>query len=140
MRLKTVENAIHDVVQTAEECGASLASRQAAVRCAMVDPILWSLGWRTWVPWECQPEATLRRHGSVDYARFNRAGEAVVAMLVRPWPPRRERDRTQLREQARTMTQGVAVLTYGWEWEVYDPGGSDPELFGPAGGAAQVGP
>ena len=120
MRPETVANAIQDAVQAAEACRASLASRPAAVRCALVDPILWSLGWRTWVPWECQPESTLGRNGSVDYALFNRAGEAVVAVLVRPWPPRREEDRRRLRDRARAIAQGVAVLTYGWEWEVYD--------------------
>ncbi len=51
---------------------------------------------------------------------FNRDGEVVVAMLIRPIPPRLEQDRLRLRERTRTMTQGVAVLTYGWQWEIYD--------------------
>ena len=120
MRVENIENAIYDILQTAEEFGADLARREAVVRSAMVDPMLWSLGWRTSLPWECQAEFTLGRYGSADYALFDPAGEVVVAMLIRPLPSRRKRDRVKLREHARTMTRGVAVLTYGLEWEVYD--------------------
>ena len=120
MRLNDVEDAIRSVLRSAEVFGAGLARREALVRSAMVEPILWSLGWRTWLPWECRPDFTLGRAGSTDYVLFNRDGEAVVAMLIRPTPPRLEQDRMRLRERTRTMTQGIAVLTYGWTWEVYD--------------------
>ena len=120
MRLNDVEDAIRNVLRSAEVFGAGLARREALVRSAMVEPILWSLGWRTWLPWECRPDFTLGRPGSPDYVLFNRDGEVVVTMLIRPIPPRLEQDRARLRERTRTMTQGIAVLTYGWTWEVYD--------------------
>ena len=120
MRLNDVEDAIRNVLRSAEAFGDGLARREALVRSAMVEPILWSLGWRTWLPWECRPDFTLGRPGSNDYVLFNRDGEVVVAMLIRPIPPRLEQDRMRLRERTRTMTQGIAVLTYGWEWGVYD--------------------
>ena len=120
MRLNDVEDAIRKMLLNAEVFGAGLARREALVRSAMVEPILWSLGWRTWLPWEYQPDFTLGRPGSTDYVLFNRDGEVVVAMLIRPTPPRLEQDRLRLRERTRTMTQGVAVLTYGWQWEIYD--------------------
>ena len=81
MRLNDVEYAIRNVLRSAEVFGAGLARREALVRSAMVEPILWSLGWRTWLPWECRPDFTLGRAGSTDYVLFNRDGEVVVAKV-----------------------------------------------------------
>ena len=37
---------------TSHEHGQWLAGNATAVRYALVDPILWALGWSTWLPWE----------------------------------------------------------------------------------------
>ena len=118
--MKTSEEAVHDAVRRGQEFSGLLAGNETAVRYAIVDPILWSLGWRTWLPSECQPDFALGRYHRADYALFDGSGEAMVFIQVRPMTVRRQRDRDRLRETVRRITQGVAVLTCGWEWEIYD--------------------
>ena len=78
------------------------------------------MGWRTWLPWECQPDCDLRSRGSVDYALFDSNGDIAVLIVVRHSLSRRRNDRIRLWEYTRGMTDGAAVLTYGFYWEVYD--------------------
>ena len=115
-----VVKAVHDVARCAQQSCGLLAQNEAAIRYAMVDPILWSLGWRTWLPWKCQPEFALGRYRRIDYALFDRSGETAVFIQVRSLAARRQQDRGRLRETVRRITRGVSVLTYGWEWEIYD--------------------
>ena len=77
----------------------------------MVDRILWSLGWRTWLSWECQPDFAQGRYRRVDYALFDHSGEPAVFNQVRSLAARRQRDRDRLRETVRQITRGVPVLT-----------------------------
>ncbi len=118
--VEQVEYAIQDVARAARGFGGLLSQRQAATRYALVDPILWSLGWSTWLPWECQPDFALDRRRRVDYALFAPSGEPAVFIQVRPLPARRQPDRDRMRETLARIRRGVAVLTYGWEWEIYD--------------------
>ena len=78
------------------------------------------MGWRTWLPWGCQPEFSLVGRRRFDYALFDRGGEAVVLIQNQPLPARRAQDRARLQARVRAMTRGVAVLFYGWEWAIYD--------------------
>ena len=120
MSAQDVEQAIHSVMRTAANSGADPSRRETTLRHTMVDPILWSLGWRTWIPWECQQDFELRHRVRVDYALFDPAEEPAIVIEVGTIPARRAQDRVRLQGGVRGTRVAVAVLTYGWEWEIYD--------------------
>ena len=120
MSAQDVENAIRDVMQRADEAGDLVERNVMTLRYAFIDPILQSLGWSISMPWECQPNFELANRGPVDYALFDRLGYPAVLIEVGTTPARRQRDRVRLWRLVRGMTHGVAVLTSGWHWEIYD--------------------
>ena len=120
MSAEDVENAIRDALQRADEAGDLVERNVMTLRYAFIDPILLSLGWAISLPWECQPNFELANRGPVDYAFFDRSGYPAVLIEVGTTPARRQRDRVRLWRLARGMTHGVAVLTSGWHWEIYD--------------------
>ena len=137
--VEQVEYAVQNVVRAARGFGGLLGQREAATRYAVVDPILWSLGWSTWLPWECQPDFALDRRRRVDYALFAPSGEPAVLIQVRPLPPRRQQDRDRMRGDfgAHQKGRGGADLRVG----VGDlrPGASGPRFCQQARGAAHPG-
>ena len=118
--VKDVESAVRLVTRSAEEHGRWITGSATAVRCALVDPILWALGWSTWLPAQCMPELNLRQRGVAHYALFDPDGHVAVPVMIGTQPWRRSVDRRWLRTHVRGMNQGVAVLTYGTRWEIYD--------------------
>ena len=122
MSVADVERAVRLVMANAQEHGQWLAGNETAVRYALVDPILWALGWSTWSPLQCRPnfDLGLDRRGLADYALFDPDGNFAVLVAVGTVPARRRSDRQRLMTRARGMRQGVAVLTYGTRWEIYD--------------------
>lgn len=115
-----VENTVRHVMEATHEIASRPSRSEPAIRYAMIDPILWSLGWRTWLPWECGPELTLGRRGRVDYALFDDQGDIAVYINVQSSYTRRRYGRIKLRECVRGATYGVGVLIYGSSWEIYD--------------------
>ncbi len=120
MSVADVERAVRLVMASAQEHGPWLAGNETAMRYALVDPILWALGWSTWAPLQCRPNFGLGQRGLADYALFDPDGNVAVLVTVGTVPARRRSDRQRLMAQARGMRQGVAVLTYGTRWEIYD--------------------
>ncbi|MCY4557897.1 MAG: hypothetical protein OXF79_16330 [Chloroflexi bacterium] len=45
---ESVEKAVHDVLRYAQAACGRPAQSEVTIRCAMVDPILWSLGRSAW--------------------------------------------------------------------------------------------
>ena len=105
------------------------------IRYAIVDPIIRALGWNTEDPKECHPEYPRwygGKHGKVDYALFT--VRSVKEMVEDNPPPRHiieakalkvdlDRHRSQLSRYmgaSPKMTMGVAVLTNGRKWRLYD--------------------
>ena len=120
MSAADVERAVHLVMANGQEHGRWLAGNETAVRYALVDPILWALGWSTWSPLQCRPDFKLGQPRTVDYALFDPDGNVAVLVVVGTIPARRRSDRQRLMAQARGMNRGVGVLTYGTRWEIYD--------------------
>ena len=120
MSVTDVERAVRLVMANAQEHGRWLASNEAAVRYALVDPILWALGWSTWSPLQCLPRFDLGQRGFADYALFDPDGNVAVLVVVGTTTARRRSDRQRLMARARGMNRGMAVLTYGTLWEIYD--------------------
>ena len=120
MSVSHVERAVRSVMANAEEHGRWPAGNELAVRYALVDPVLWSLGWSTWSPLQCRPGFNLGQRGFADYALFAPDGNVAVLVVVGTEPMRRGSDRQRLMARARGMHRGLAVLTYGTRWEIYD--------------------
>ena len=120
MSVAEVESAVQGVMRTAREHGPWLAGNQLAVRYALVDPVLHALGWNTWSPSQCLPNFDLGHRGRADYALFDPHGRIAVLALVGTMPARRRAGRVRLMAQVRGMSSGIAVLTYGTVWEIYD--------------------
>ncbi len=118
MSAAAVEEALREIMETVDQSGHRLAEHKAGIRYAIVDPILWALGWSTWLPWECQPDHDLGRRGQVDHALFDGNRRIAVFIEIQKARPRR-RDRIRLWEHTRGMTRGVGVLTSGFYWEIY---------------------
>ena len=109
-------------MRTAEEHGQWIAGNETTVRYAMVDPILWSLGWSTWLPAQCVTGLDLRQRGVADYALFGPDGRLAILVKIETQPYRRSSDLHRLMTHVKGMSQGVAVLTCGARWEIYDLG------------------
>ena len=80
--VKDVESAVRRVTRSAEEHGRWIAGNETALRYALVDPILWSLGWSTWLPAQCMPEPNLRQRGVAHYALFDPDGRIAVLVKI----------------------------------------------------------
>ena len=115
-----VESTIRQVVEAAYDITDRSTRSESATRYAIIDPILWSLGWRTWLPWECGPDFRLGRRGRVDYALLDDRGNIVVFINLQSSYTRRRYGRIRLRECVRGATDGVGILIYGSSWEIYD--------------------
>ena len=120
MSVKKVEKAINEVLKTADNFGVPEKGDQLARRYRFVDPILRALGWRIHSPDECRLGFGLGWRGVVDYALLDGEGWAGVLIDVETWPARRRQHRNVLWRRVRGMRGGIAVLTYGLEWEIYD--------------------
>ena len=120
MNIDEVEAKVHEVMTTVDTFPREFLENSAIVRNATIDPILWALGWQTWLPWECRPDYEIRAGRRVDYALFDESGQLAVVMLFQCPYRRREYGLAKLRRTVRGMTDGVAVLTCGPLWEIYD--------------------
>ena len=122
MSVDKIENAVHQVLRAMQRGGSQLEDDELALRYAMIDPILRGLGWNTALPWECQPNGRVDRSEPLDYVLYDHAGSPAVLIEVETRTSSRREHRTRLRRQTRGMAGCLAVLTYGWEWEIYDIG------------------
>ena len=80
MSIAEVEKGVRAVVQLLTEYNGWVDWEGMAIRYAIVDPLLWSLGWRTWLPWECLPEFQTQETERSHYALLDRDG--YVAALI----------------------------------------------------------
>ena len=141
MSIRTVEAAIRharSVITEWEEAGfGPIDWMEVHTRYAVIDPVIKALGWNISDPRECHPEYPRHREGEqrtwADYALFGGAGlgaignyEVAPDMLIetKSLGTRLERHVDQLRRYAEEadppMRKGVAVLTNGREWWLYN--------------------
>ena len=97
---------------------------ETSTRYAIVDPILWSLGWRTHKSKECEVEFPIGKKivRWVDYALLD--SNQIIVALVESKAAREclSGHVAQLAWYSRIaqMREGVAVLTNGIEWRLYN--------------------
>ncbi len=136
MTIKAVQLAIQhvrDVIDEWDEVGLT-GWRETQTRYAIIDPIIRALGWDTEDPKECYPEYDLSEGNTrPDYALFGdwdvediADGGIAPVVIVEAKALRRdlvdefvEKLEQYTKEEPR-MTEGVAVLTNGGEWRLYD--------------------
>ena len=119
MSTAAVADAVREAIETHERHAGWLSSDKTRLRCAVIDPILWMLGWRTWMPSECQHNKSLRREGHLDYVMLDPDGQVAIVILVTTSTPR-EHNRRKLATLVSGVHRGVAALTNGTRWEIYD--------------------
>lgn len=104
---------------------------ETSTRYAIVDPILWSLGWRTHKSLECEVELPIGKKTVrwVDYALLD--PESVIVVLIEAKKIKDEltsKDVAQIAWYSRIsqVREGVSVLTNGREWRLYNLGERGP--------------
>ena len=94
---------------------------EICTRYAVIDPILWALGWKTQDPMEVEVEYRRgKQRGRVDYALFDRDAHPVVLIEAKRWGANLNAHTQQIAGYANRMRQGAACITDGWEWDIYD--------------------
>ena len=108
--------------------------RENHTRYGVIDPIIRELGWDTSDPKECHPEYphSYQNGRRADYAMFGTPDVQAIGnnavppdIIIKSKPLRAELDRAapQLQRYAQAsprMQSGVAVLTNGNQWWIYD--------------------
>lgn len=122
MAIKDVENAIRHGRNVMVYHWDSAAQNENATRYAIIDPIIWGLGWLTCDPAECRVEYARGQQGNVDYALLNRDGKPVILVEAKRLDKDSARSEEQLAKYGRGMPRGVGVLTDGQLWHLYDFG------------------
>ena len=97
-----------------------IARHETNTRYTLIDPTLWALGWETWNPRQCELEYRPDGKSRVDYALFNRQGKHVIAVEAKRLGFIKHQNTSQLAMYADTMSEGMAVLTDGNIWRVYN--------------------
>ena len=125
---------IHDWEQ-ARECLEDISWFEVHTRYAIIDPIIRALGWKTEEPEECQPECLRTDNGGmVDYALFANLDMDYILKKGVPAPTiiieakrlnivLTDADIEQLQRYVNgrpPMTKGIAVLTNGTIWRMYE--------------------
>lgn len=110
-----VRNAIH----------LGFATNELHTRYTVIDPIIRALGWDTENPFQVRVEYLSRTGTRIDYALFNRAGQAVILIEAKDLCRDPGRHGRQLADylgefHARGESPGVGVLTNGRYWNLYD--------------------
>lgn len=122
MAIKDIENAIRHGRAVMDDHWDAIARNERATRYAIIDPVIWALGWETWDPAECQVEFQRGRQGKVDYALFNSEGKPVILIEAKRMDVDSARSEEQLAKYGLGMREGVGVLTDGQLWHLYDFG------------------
>jgi len=126
MSFGAVEQEIRRVMEVADKFGGWISEHETANRYAVIDPILWALGWQTHLPWECRVEVKRGKQGRADYVLLDGQEKPVIIIEAKGLYGGSNYSPTNFRKKlasySRGITQGVAVLTDGWTWEIYDLG------------------
>ena len=99
--VENVERDILDAVQASADFPWWLGQHKNAARCALVDPILWALGWNTALPSQCRPDFPLIGGRKADHARLDSDARLAAGLLIGRSPSRRSSDRARLRDTVR---------------------------------------
>ena len=120
MALKDVEQAIRHGIKMIEEYHFLISQHETSTRYAIIDPIIWALGWKTHNPIECEVEYERGNQGRIDYALFNREEEPVILIEAKRADRNAANFEAQLSKYSLGRKKGIGVLTDGQIWHFYD--------------------
>lgn len=120
MSTSALADITRQLLQTHRMCARWLSEDRIRTRYAIIDPILWALGWRTWEPSQCRPNVQLRRGVHLDYVMYDPHGNIAVTIVIGGVWHQRKRDRERTVRLLTGITRGVVALTDGVHWEIYD--------------------
>ena len=118
MSVRTVTQTMEMALTRLENNEADL--RELDSRYYLIDPVLRALKWDLSDPAQVKFECQMG-DGRIDYVLFNRKGNPAVYMEAKradSWLT--DENIVQLREYVQRRKQGLAVLTNGTEWKIYD--------------------
>lgn len=120
MAIKDVEQSILHGKNMVENYYDLVSVHETSTRYAIIDPILWALGWETWDPDQCEVEYQRGQQGRVDYALFDQEGNVVILVEAKRLDKNSADFEGQLSKYSRGIKQGVGILTDGEVWHIYD--------------------
>ena len=121
MSVKTVTQAIEIALARLEHNEVDL--RELDTRYYLIDPLLKALNWDVSDPAQVVFEQQVRQRtkGNIDYVLLNRFGDPAIYLEAKradAWL--NDTHLVQLRSYIQGKTAGLAVLTNGTEWKIYD--------------------
>ena len=113
------------IVQVRNSIRLGLSTNELHTRYTMVDPIVRALGWDTEDPFQVRVEYLSRTGPRIDYALFNRAGQAVILIEAKDLSQDTGRYGRQLADYLgkfhhRGESPSVGVLTNGRHWSLQE--------------------
>ncbi len=120
MPLNDVVDAIRHARMIIRDHRESVLTSETSTRYAIIDPILRALGWQIHNPRQCEVSYQIGQQGFVDYALFNRNGEPIVLIEAKNLGINPVNNEEQLSNYASGMRSGLAVLTNGQAWLLYN--------------------
>ena len=120
MENANITSAVKRCRETISEFADLIARHETNTRYTLIDPILWALGWETWNPRQCELEYRPEGQIRVDYALFNRQGTQVIAIEAKRLGHIGPQSSAQLAKYTDQLPEGIAVLTDGDQWIIYN--------------------
>ena len=120
MPIDDVQKAISHCREMLSHYEERIKTSETRTRYAIIDPIIWMLGWQTHYLNQCETSYQRGQQGLVDYALFNREGRPIILIEAKRLGINPAGDESQIAGYALGMRDGVAVLTNGQEWILYD--------------------
>ncbi|MCY3692806.1 MAG: hypothetical protein OXI54_16370 [Chloroflexota bacterium] len=102
-----------------------LSTNELHTRYTAIDPLIRALGWDTEDPFQVRVEYLSRAGARIDYALFNRAGQAAILIEAKdicrdPGRSGRQLANYLSKFHGRGESPSVGVLTNGRHWNLYD--------------------
>lgn len=122
MAVSDVKAAIESAIDQIEDYPDYISRHETCTRYALIDPVLFALGWNLADVAEVEVEYEINDYGRVDYALLDNDDEPVIiieakALSLNGTKVSQER---QLVAYAEGMKRGYAILTNGNDWKVWD--------------------
>ena len=122
MAASDVKSAIETAICQIEYYLGYISRHETCTRYALIDPVLFALGWNLADVTEVEVEYEINDSGRVDYALLDNDDKPVVIIEAKALNLNgtKTSQEGQLEAYSKGMKRGYAVLTNGADWKVWD--------------------
>ena len=122
MAVSHVKSAIESAIGQIKYHPSYISRHETCTRYALIDPVLFALGWNLADVIEVEVEYEINDSGRVDYALLDNDDKPVVIIEAKAlsFNGTKMSQERQLEAYAKGMKRGYAVLTNGADWKVWD--------------------